>query len=152
MSRGRTKFGDDSWGTKKTSGGDDMELDITPMIDVTFLLLIFFMVASTMQPAPNLNVPAAKYGLGVEKTDAMLFFVASDGTRGQLPVITDEKKTPYTLEELADRITTEIEAGKQKIIIQADRRTPVGFLADMQRTLKDYPEVQIYEAVREKKE
>mgnify|MGYP003325625382 CR=1 FL=1 len=28
---------------------EDAEMDITPMIDVTFLLLIFFMVTSTMQ-------------------------------------------------------------------------------------------------------
>ena len=31
------------------------ELDITPMIDVTFLLLIFFMVSSTMQGKPDLE-------------------------------------------------------------------------------------------------
>ena len=29
-------------------GGEDVEMDITPMIDVTFLLLIFFLVASKM--------------------------------------------------------------------------------------------------------
>ena len=32
---------------------DDDEMDITPMIDITFLLLIFFVVASKMDPTQN---------------------------------------------------------------------------------------------------
>jgi biopolymer transport protein ExbD len=54
-------------------GETDAELDMTPMVDVTFLLLIFFMVtaAFTMQksfklPTPNENAPSANYEESVE--------------------------------------------------------------------------------------
>ena len=36
---------------------DEEDLDITPMIDMTFLLLIFFMVTSTMKPDEVLDIP-----------------------------------------------------------------------------------------------
>ena len=48
----------------------DGEMDITPMIDVTFLLLIFFMVASTMQGTPDVDVPPAQHSIGVDSAGA----------------------------------------------------------------------------------
>jgi biopolymer transport protein ExbD len=54
-------------------GETEADLDMTPMVDVTFLLLIFFMVtaAFTMQksfqvPAPNEDVPSTQYKESME--------------------------------------------------------------------------------------
>jgi hypothetical protein len=44
---------DDGFQRRKKAGIADADLDITPMIDVTFLLLIFFMVTSTLQGTPG---------------------------------------------------------------------------------------------------
>ena len=41
----------------KKKKNEDADLDITPMIDVVFLLLIFFMVTSTMDDQKAANVP-----------------------------------------------------------------------------------------------
>ena len=41
---------------------EDTEMDITPMIDVTFLLLIFFIVASKMEESANVPLPPAVTG------------------------------------------------------------------------------------------
>ena len=49
---------DEIGGNKKL---DEGELDMTPMIDVTFLLLIFFMIASTMKPAGEEQLAPAKH-------------------------------------------------------------------------------------------
>ncbi len=58
---------------------DDSEMDITPMIDMTFLLLIFFLVASKMDPSAAISLPPARYGLPVvEKSAVILTLVASD--------------------------------------------------------------------------
>ncbi len=43
-------------GGMKKKKAEEADLDITPMIDVTFLLLIFFMVASKMDPQKQANV------------------------------------------------------------------------------------------------
>ncbi|MDG2383595.1 MAG: biopolymer transporter ExbD [Pirellulaceae bacterium] len=55
-------------GFRKTNDDRDAELDMTPMVDVTFLLLIFFMVtaAFTMQksfkvPTPDEDAPSSQY-------------------------------------------------------------------------------------------
>ena len=51
--------GDDDGRFRRRKSNTEMELDITPMIDVTFLLLIFFMVASTMQATAENDSPTA---------------------------------------------------------------------------------------------
>ena len=38
---------------------EDAEMDITPMIDITFLLLIFFLVASKMDSPASGELPTA---------------------------------------------------------------------------------------------
>ncbi|MEA1950997.1 MAG: biopolymer transporter ExbD [Planctomycetota bacterium] len=41
----------------KKKSGDEEELDMTPMVDVTFLLLIFFMVTAAFSMQKSLEVP-----------------------------------------------------------------------------------------------
>lgn len=55
---------------------EDAELDITPMIDVTFLLLIFFIVASRMDPQHVVDMPTAKHGSAVAEKNACIIIVA----------------------------------------------------------------------------
>ena len=62
---------------------EDDQLDITPMIDVTFLLLIFFMVTSTMQAEQALDVPTADHGLGIEANSAIVVIIR----QGEPPLI-----------------------------------------------------------------
>jgi biopolymer transport protein ExbD len=49
----------------------DDEMDITPMIDMTFLLLIFFLVASRIDASPAVDLPQAQYGIAVPVRDAV---------------------------------------------------------------------------------
>ena len=58
---------------------DDSEMDITPMIDMTFLLLIFFIVASRMEESAALTLPPAKHGNAVSTKDAVVFTVTGEG-------------------------------------------------------------------------
>ena len=46
---------DDSWGGSRA--GDDEEMDLTPMVDVTFLLLVFFMITASFSIQKTLEVP-----------------------------------------------------------------------------------------------
>lgn len=50
-------------------------INITPLIDVLFLLLIFFMVSSTFleQPGIKLELPTAQSAVVVEQKDYVLF-------------------------------------------------------------------------------
>jgi biopolymer transport protein ExbD len=55
----------------------DNTLDITPMIDVTFLLLIFFIVCGRPDVQAALSLPKAEYGEGVSGKDSMVISVAT---------------------------------------------------------------------------
>ena len=59
---------------------DQGGMDITPMIDITFLLLIFFLVAGRLQQNTPAELPAARYGDGVDpKVAAVLTLVRGPG-------------------------------------------------------------------------
>jgi biopolymer transport protein ExbD len=46
---------DEGWGRGRA--GDDEEMDLTPMVDVTFLLLVFFMITASFSIQKTLSVP-----------------------------------------------------------------------------------------------
>jgi biopolymer transport protein ExbD len=59
---------------------EDTEMDITPMIDITFLLLIFFIVASKMDEAANVPLPPAKTGGNVVVKECVIITVGPGDT------------------------------------------------------------------------
>ena len=54
---------------------EEAEMDITPMIDCTFLLLIFFLVTSRMKAEAPVELPKARHGLSVMEKDAVILTV-----------------------------------------------------------------------------
>jgi biopolymer transport protein TolR len=61
------------------------DLDITPMIDITFLLLIFFLVAAKLQQSATAELPTARYGSGVStKTAAILTVIPGPGEHAKV--------------------------------------------------------------------
>jgi biopolymer transport protein ExbD len=96
---------------------DDSEMDITPMIDMTFLLLIFFIVCSKMDPGATINLPPAKHGEAVADKDAVVFTIAGTDAEafiykgkgvnpgalltGSTPVEKEAEAAAYVEEQLA---------------------------------------------------
>lgn len=76
---------------------DDVAIDMAPMIDMVFLLLIFFMVASVVTELEKVpvDIPQAKYAKVPEDTkDRMMLSVDANNQVyvGTLPVSIDELK------------------------------------------------------------
>ncbi|MBD3380472.1 MAG: hypothetical protein GF408_08445 [Candidatus Omnitrophica bacterium] len=94
-------------------------LDIAPLIDVVFLLLIFFMLTSSFifQPGIRVNLPKAVTSEVLHR-EVMVVTVTEDNT-----VFIDER--PVEGEELLSRITA---AGKssQPLLIKADQQADLG--------------------------
>ncbi|MFM7844919.1 MAG: ExbD/TolR family protein, partial [Planctomycetota bacterium] len=55
---------------------EDAEMDIAPMIDCTFLLLIFFIVCSHIGQNASVDLPKAKYGVAVSAKYSVVLTVA----------------------------------------------------------------------------
>ena len=99
---------------------DDLEVDMSPMIDMVFLLLIFFIVASqVIDEKPKVEIPFAAYAKVPEDTTG----------RMMITVTADERYFvgSYELadiEALKERIELEIEADPNiRILIRADGDT-----------------------------
>ncbi len=57
---------------------ESAEMDITPMIDCTFLLLIFFVLTSTME-SKTLELPKAKHGAAAVEQNCVIIVLGGGG-------------------------------------------------------------------------
>jgi biopolymer transport protein ExbD len=79
--------------TKKTKKKKDFdgEFDITPMIDVVLLLLIFFMVSARMAPQNVAKLPKAKNGDIAAMHDAVVLIVKSGSDSASVSTLAGRK-------------------------------------------------------------
>jgi biopolymer transport protein ExbD len=102
----------------------DGEMDITPMIDIVFLLLIFFIVSSKMTAEPTYPLPAAKNGAAIPVKNCVVLTVKRGG--GDNAVIAKADGTLFSddLEQQAAEIAEYIQLGfdmqKSEILIRAE--------------------------------
>jgi biopolymer transport protein ExbD len=102
---------------------EELDLDITPLIDVVFLLLIFFMVSTTFEHESEVNItlPKASKEIAQAKPDAIN--VAIDA---QSRIFVNDKELLNsrisTIKEALYDIAVDLEDAP--IIISADEETP----------------------------
>jgi biopolymer transport protein ExbD len=127
-------FDEGSSPVKRTES--DIDLDMTPMIDVTFLLLIFFMVTSMMQQDTRVRVPTARHGEGVSTESAIVITVASREGEPEIYLAEQPTGQPATLSEVPAYVQQGVDdpAGSRRtVIIKADRGLPAGFIEQIAR-------------------
>jgi biopolymer transport protein ExbD len=61
---------------------EDADLDMTPMIDITFLLLAFFVVVSKMDAQVPVTLPKAISGSTIAEENCVVFVVTADAPGG----------------------------------------------------------------------
>lgn len=101
-------------------------MDITPMIDITFLLLIFFLVASIPDPTKAVNLPPAQYGAAVNPKTSVIITVAQRQRPGAAFVYLGDGKSgtplpddPATQDALITRFVRE--SYRSTVLIKAER-------------------------------
>ncbi|MBU8870407.1 MAG: biopolymer transporter ExbD [Gemmatimonadales bacterium] len=111
--------------------GRNLIINITSLIDVMFLLLIFFMVTSTFrnQPAINLVLPRSSTASETVDTPTILFLTES----GQVYL----NDTPLVREDLA-RALEQLHASTSddRIVLRADEKASHGQVVEMIDTIK----------------
>ncbi len=143
---------DDEPYVRKKNPEPDTEIDITPMIDVTFQLLIFFMVTSTMQGNPPAEIPKSMSGGSIETAKVITVVIKAPVSATVDPVIELEKK-PITLEELRARIGDAAGASTQGIdvMIMADRTVPNRFTGEVESMISEIEGVTYHFAVQDRR-
>ena len=134
---------------RRSDVDDEEELDITSMIDMTFLLLIFFMVTSVISENAKPALPKSKAGV-TEKVDEQVILVLDfpngidmdnrEPLTGSQAITLEEALVPNgrvcfrdapetkvtSRVELLRMLTQKLtERPKKKLILQASRKMPV---------------------------
>ena len=106
--------------TQKKKG---IQLNITSLIDVMFILIIFYSVTSTFleQPGFDLQLPKAEGNQTVRIKDNVLF-VYPDSSM----VINEQNVKIDSLQTVLETLKQNIE--KKTLILQADEKIPNGFV------------------------
>ncbi len=124
----------------KKKKNEDADLDITPMIDVVFLLLIFFMVTSTMDDQKAANVPPAEHGVGVDANKATIVSVVADEAGGTGRVILGDDPSGeeiVNLELVRRFVQAGFNEGKELVIIKAERDVKEGRVQEVLKVLAE---------------
>ncbi len=125
---------------------DDSELDITPMIDVTFLLLIFFIVASRLDPQAAVDLPRAKHGEAVPEKSSVVIIVARGDDPDEARVFLgaskdEEKRVTGSLDDMEEQIRQYVDDGlngappKKHVLIKAERGIPYRHVDHVRRAV-----------------
>ena len=129
----------------------EADLDITPMIDVTFLLPIFFMVGAKMETARPVDLPLATAGQGVETSAATALILRQDdnGAAGGEPVVEFETGDTGSLDAVRRLVKTRCDEGRREFIIRAERRVATGQVQALARAVQETEGTRFYIAVEE---
>lgn len=101
---------------------EEIELNITPLIDIVFLLLIFFMVSTTFQTESQLRVqlPEAQQSPQEQPPDPLEIVVSADGQYA----IDGRELTDSQRSTLLDALARASGDGERPLVVRADARTP----------------------------
>ena len=147
--RGIFSDGDSFGGGRKLVDG---EMDITPMIDVTFLLLIFFMVASTMQGTPDVDVPPAAHSIGVDSAGATVVTILAPKSSAEVPhiVLGDGEGPEADQAEVRRYVEDSVREGRKRIVLKAEGDVFHGLVDETAQTIKSVEGIELYMGVGNK--
>lgn len=99
-------------------------LDIAPLVDVIFLLIIFFMLTSSFisQPGIRINLPRAVTSEVLQERDVVITI-----TKENIIYLNDRITT---MKELAEKLTP-VSNQKQQVLIKADRGASLGRVVEV---------------------
>lgn len=120
---------DSGFGRRKSK--DDGDLDITPMIDVTFLLLIFFMVTSTMKGTPDKDIPPSSSGTNANAGGFVNVAIMAPKSAGSESELQLDGNT-VTLDQFKEQLSQKTVEGPMEIMIYAERDVKSGFVGEVE--------------------
>ena len=117
---------------KSATDDDELEINLTPLIDIVFLLLIFFMVSTTFTKESQLKIqlPEAKgEPTSTQKVPQLVIEISSLGVYAvKGPDDADARQVINTSDDALQRVIRGAVVGQEKdkliVIIRADKDTP----------------------------
>jgi len=114
-------------------------IDMTPFVDIGFLLLIFFMSTTSFKPPEpmQLVLPSSHSEFKVPESDVLVLYVAEDGTLAiQMGLVSTEADYIEAKDLATYVINARARNPKLRMAIRADRDAPYGFMADVMKAMQ----------------
>lgn len=116
---------------RRKKSWEERGIDMTPMIDCVFQLLIFFMVTTVFAVQSGLKVDLPQAATSDAPPEKDLSIVIND--KGEM----DLNGTPVTLDNLEEQLRIQKDIfGSKVLIIKADKKTPHGIVVDVMDAAK----------------
>lgn len=107
-----------------------MSLDLTPLIDVVFLILIFFMVSTTSNKYGKIEIDVPTSNVTAESKESKIEIVV-DKNQNYF-IIKDEKTYPIKIEDLGNHL-----AGIKEVSITGDKNLKYQIIMDTITKVKE---------------
>ncbi len=134
------------------------DMDITPMIDITFLLLIFFLVATAMDPQRAIELPEAHYGDGVNPDEAAIITLGYEEGQeaaiflgnGKDPQLRVQGPWRQVRQQILQYLEQQLASGeKTTVLIKAERGVNEGIVYRIEQLVGESGYSTLYQAVME---
>ena len=108
---------------------DDLKLDLTPMIDVIFMLIIFFiMTMSFVMPVINVDLPTSSTANTEAQKTSLVVAISKNGELSYQGEMTTK-----------DKLETILKDGKYpEMVVHSDKDAPVQAMVDVADLSREY--------------
>ena len=116
-----------------------IRIDMTPFVDVAFLLLIFFMTTTSFKPPDPIVVtlPSSHVEIQVPESDVIVLTVGADGEIAFQKGLNAPDAAIIRIEDLATLIvTSRANNPRLRMAVRADKDTKYGVMADIMKILQ----------------
>lgn len=107
----------------RTKRDNDLDINITPLIDVVFLLLIFFMISTTFQRESEITIELPESSGDIAETEKKVIEISIDNQGNYF--VNQRRIKNSDIKTLKKAISiTRGDVKEPKLIISADKLTP----------------------------
>ena len=141
----------DALGSRRRARSE-AHVDLTSAIDVVFLLLIFFVVTSTMTGQADVNVPYARHGAMVDLQGAILMTLKEPlvGEEASTLILGDGTGREADLDEARQWIEEQLAGeGKRDVILKGEEKVPHRDMLEVARMIGEIEGANLFVGVRE---
>lgn len=134
---------------------DDAEFDITAMIDLVFMMNIYFMVTALASAMGEMDLPPSERAVAADRDGAVIITMTLSPDGKSSNVFLGETERGAAVPKgnvdsiIQQAVTTMLEQGKKTVLIKAEKRIPHEDVARVARAASEGGDVQVYFAVVE---
>jgi biopolymer transport protein ExbD len=138
-----------------SNSGDKSHIDMTPMVDVVFQLLTFFLLAVKRDSMETVDVPITTTTTAVLESESTYITVKPAPRKDAEPeIIIGEKKSGdgkfVTLENVKAAVEKGVAEGRPKIVVKAERLVKWGDVQKITRIIAQVKDAQLFVGVQGK--